>query len=75
MPTRTDILRAIDDLVEEARAHCLWFVRPDWHPTTDAERTRTLREIQAHGDRRLFCRAAELTTWLSQSSSVASASS
>jgi hypothetical protein len=65
----------VDLLVDEQRTSCLWFLRPDYYPTTDAERIRVLGHIERHGDRRAFRRAATLKRWLSQNSSVASADS
>lgn len=68
-----DVTRAIDALVDECRAQALWFLRPDWHPRTDAERWRVLESIQAHADVEVFKRAARLKAWLSRHSSVTSA--
>jgi hypothetical protein len=67
--------QAVDRLVEEQRATCLWFLRADYRPVTDEERIRALEHIERHGDLEAFRRAATLRRWLSQTSSVASAGS
>jgi hypothetical protein len=66
---------AIDRLVDRYRTSCLWFLRPDFYPTTPEERLRALRWIERHGDREGFRRAAELRRWVSLSSSAPSAGS
>ena len=63
------------DLIDEYRARCLWFLRPDYYPATQAEVLRVLDAIERHGDRAGFQRASEIRQWLSQSSSAASAGS
>ena len=73
--TREELLRAIDDLVDECRVECLWSVRPDFYPRTDLERQQTLDAIQERSGRELFRRAGRLKAWLSRLSSDASASS
>lgn len=67
--------QAIDRLVEEHRARCLWFLRPDFRPTTREERLRVLRYIERHGDREAFREAAALRRWLSPESNETSAES
>jgi hypothetical protein len=64
---------AIDRLVDEYRLRCLWFLRADYYPSTDAERIRVLQYIERHGDRDAYRRAREMRRWLSQSSSARSA--
>ncbi|MBE3112437.1 MAG: hypothetical protein IMZ46_18340 [Acidobacteria bacterium] len=66
---------AVDRLVDEYRVSCLWFLRPDYYPSTLQERLRTLAYIERHGDREGFRRAATLTRWLSHSSNAPSAGS
>lgn len=61
-------------LVDEYRARCLWFLRTDYYPDTVVERARVLDAIAVHGDAQAFRRVAELRTWLSRTSSDASAS-
>lgn len=70
-PTRD----AVDRLVDEYRVRCLWFLRDDYYPSTNAERLRVLDEIQRHGDREAFKLAGELRQWLSRPSSARSAAS
>jgi hypothetical protein len=70
---RTVVTARIDRLIDEYRIRCLWFIRLDYFPTTDAERTRLLEYIERHGDREGFQRARELRRWLSQHSSEPSA--
>ena len=69
------IAETVNDLVDEYRRRCLWFLRADYYPTTDEERFRALDYIQTHGDRRAYARATEVRRWLSQASSAASAGS
>jgi hypothetical protein len=61
---------AIDRLVDEYRLRCLWFLRPDYYPSTDAERIRVLTYIERHGDRDAYRRAREMRRWLSQTSNA-----
>jgi hypothetical protein len=70
---RTDVTARINHLIDEYRIRCLWFMRLDYFPTTDAERARLLEYIERHGDREGFQRARELRRWLSQHSSESSA--
>ena len=74
-PDDVALIEEVDRLVDEHRISCLWFLRPDYYPATDAERIRVLGLIERHGDRHAFRRAATLRRWLSQTSSVASADS
>lgn len=71
-PAAAASLRA---LIDEYRARCLWFLRPDYYPATEAEALRVLDAIERHGDRAAFQRSSEIRQWLSQSSSAASAGS
>jgi hypothetical protein len=70
---RTDVTARIDRLIDEYRIRCLWFIRLDYFPTTDAERSKLLEYIERHGDREGFRRARELRRWLSHHSSEPSA--
>jgi hypothetical protein len=70
---RTEVTARINRLIDEYRIRCLWFMRLDYLPATDAERTRLLEYIERHGDREGFQRARELRRWLSQHSSEPSA--
>jgi hypothetical protein len=74
-PSREALERAIDALVDECRVESLWYLRPDYHPVTDAERIRVLEAIQERCGIEVFSRAGMLKAWLSRFSSVASASS
>ena len=69
------IAEAVNRLVDEYRLRCLWFLRSDYYPATDAERLKVLAYIQRHGDREAFRRAAEVRQWLSRTSSAPSAAS
>lgn len=60
-------------LVDDYRASCLWFLRPDYYPKTSEDRLRTLTHIERHGDVAAFRRAAALRRWLSRPSSARSA--
>lgn len=76
MPT-TDIPidQAVNQLVDEYRSRCLWFLRPDYYPTTDDERRQVLDDIERYGDRDAFKRVAAVRQWLSRNSSARSAGS
>ena len=65
----------VDRLVDDYRVRCLWFLRPDYYPASDAERLRVLDYIERYGDRDAFRKAGELRRWLSRPSSVRSAGS
>ena len=62
-------------LVDTNRARCLWFLRPDYYPTSDTGRRRVLEYIERYGDRDTAAQAASLRQWLSQHSSEDSATS
>lgn len=70
---RTDVVARINRLIEEYRISCLWFMRLDYLPASDAERSRLLEYIERYGDREGFRRARELRRWLSHHSSEPSA--
>lgn len=61
--------------VDQYRAQCLWFLRPDYYPRTPTEFAEVLRLIERHGDRDAFRQAAEFRQWLSRHSSETSAAS
>lgn len=63
----------IDQLVDECRSSCLWYLRPDYYPKDDLQRDSVLVRIQRNGDRAAFQKAAELRRWLSLRSSARSA--
>ncbi len=65
--------RAIDELVDEYRHQCLWFLRSDFYPKTLDQKLRILKYIERYGDRAAYRRAAEARQWLLQSSSETSA--
>ena len=67
------IAEVVNRLVDEYRLRCLWFLRSDYYPATDAQRLQVLAYIQRHGDREAFRRAAEVRQWLSRTSSAPSA--
>ena len=75
-PDRASWVRAeIDRLVDEYRLSCLWYLRADFYPRTDAERLRALEAIARYGDVAAFRLASQLRQWLSPSSSDPSAAS
>jgi hypothetical protein len=61
---------ALRELVDEYRQRCLWFLRPDYYPSSLAEADRVLDAIERHGDRDGFRRASQVRQWLSQPSSA-----
>ena len=66
---------AVRELVDSYRDRCLWFLRRDYYPATREEAVQVLRQIERHGDREAFQRAARIRQWLSQPSSATSAGS
>ena len=70
---RAPEIAAIDALVDCYRDRCLWFLRSDYYPATDAERLRLLTYIEQYGDVAAYRQAGKLKRWLSQSSSEPSA--
>jgi len=71
----SEIVAAVDELVDEYRDQCLWFLRGDYYPRAPGEIVRVLGYIERHGDVHGYRRAAELRSWLSRSSSAESAGS
>jgi hypothetical protein len=69
------VAEVVDGLVNEYRARCLWFLRPDYYPRSTEERLRVLGYIERYGDREAFRKAAEVRQWLSHPSSAESAGS
>jgi len=67
-PTDDDLRRQVNQLVDEYRDRCLWFLRADYYPTDLSEVLRTLDCIRRYGDREAFRRAGELHQWLSRAS-------
>ena len=63
---------AVNRLVDEYRDRCLWFLRRDFYPESLAAALRVLRDIEQHGDRTAYQRAAEVRQWLSRNSSEGS---
>ena len=70
---RAPEIAAIDVLVDLYRDRCLWFLRSDYYPATDAERLRLLTYIEQYGDVAAYRQAGKLKRWLSQSSNAPSA--
>lgn len=69
------VAAALHALVDDYRARCLWFLRPDYYPASEAEALVVLAAVERHGDREAFQRSALIRQWLSPSSSAASAGS
>jgi hypothetical protein len=69
----TRLSESLHAVVDDYRARCLWFLRPDYYPATTEEALRVLEAIERHGDRAAFVRAAEIRRCLSPSSSESSA--
>lgn len=73
MAPGNSLQRSVDQevrkLVEEYRDRCLWFMKPDFVPTTEEEQRRALDLIVRHGDRSAYRRVMEIKRWLSPESS------
>jgi hypothetical protein len=65
-------LAALRALADEYRSSCLWFLRADYYPSTAEEWLRLLDQIERHGDREAFRKAATARQWLSRISSAES---
>jgi hypothetical protein len=72
---REELVRAIDELVDECRVESLWYLRQDYYPSTDLERVQVLDAIQERSSREVFRRAGMMKAWLSRHSSDGSVSS
>ena len=72
-PSVGPVIAAVDEIVDQYRDQCLWFLRQDYYPATNAERLRMLEYIERYGDLDAYRRAARLKRWLLQSSSAPSA--
>jgi hypothetical protein len=70
-----DVDQEVKRLVDEYRIRCLWFLRPDYYPSSDQDRLRILGYIERYGDLAAFQRAGKVRRWLSQTSSARSATS
>jgi hypothetical protein len=68
-----DVAGSVNQLVDEYRSRCLWFLRSDYYPANDDDRRRALGYIERYGDRAAFQRAAAIRKWLSLKSSAHSA--
>lgn len=66
---------ALQELVDDYRARCLWFLREDYYPETAPERERVLSLIAEHGDLDAFRRVAEIRAWYLRASNATSAGS
>jgi hypothetical protein len=66
---------ALESLVDDYRARCLWFLRPDYYPACVEEAVRVLDAIERYGDVAGFRRAAEVREWLLPTSSATFAAS
>lgn len=60
----TTVLRDVSRLADEYRERCLWFLRDDYHPQTEAEALRVLQHIERHGDVAALRKTAPLKQWL-----------
>ena len=47
-PDETEIAAQVDRLVDAQRMMSLWFLRPDYYPSTRDERVRVLEQIERH---------------------------
>jgi hypothetical protein len=68
------LLERVNRLIDDYRLSCFWFARPDYAVSTCDEALNALRQIERHGTRAMFVRAAEVRQWLSQKINVSSAS-
>jgi len=71
--SHSEIAEAVNELADQYRDRCLWFLRPDYYPASDTERLRVLDYIARHGDLAAYRRAGRLKQWLLLSTSAPSA--
>lgn len=71
----TTVVTDVNRLVDDYRTQCLWYLRPDYYPSTDEERLRVLAAIERCGDRAAHVRVGALRRCLLPTSSDASADS
>jgi hypothetical protein len=71
----SNVIEAVNRLVDDYRTRCLWFLRLDYYPSTDEDRLRILGYLERYGDREAFQRAAAVRRWLSPTSNAPSAAS
>jgi hypothetical protein len=64
---------ALDAFVDEYRARCLWFLRDDFYPRTEAEWLSVLGHVERHGDVTAYRRSSAIRRWLSHNSNATSA--
>jgi hypothetical protein len=62
--TKAEDLAEIENLVEEYRDRCLWFLRQDFVPQSTEEILHVLNLIERYGDRAGFEQAQRLRQWL-----------
>jgi hypothetical protein len=62
--TTVDWREELARLIEEYRDRCLWFLRPDFMPTTTEQILRTLDQLERYGDRAAYQRAEAIKRWL-----------
>ena len=58
------VMAEIEELVEEYRDRCLWFLRRDFVPRNAEDALRVLDLIERYGDRAGFLRTQRLRQWL-----------
>jgi len=62
----------INQLIEEYRDRCLWFLRADYVPETTDEMLHVLDLIERYGDRSGYERVERIRIWLLHHSKAAS---
>jgi len=61
---------ALVSLLDTYRTRCLWFLRPDFVPSSREGWLRTLDLIERYGDMTAFKRVGEAKKWLSRPSNA-----
>lgn len=74
-PELDAVMREVRTLVDAYRRSCLWFMRGDYYPLTEAQAVRTLGFIEKYGDREAYQKARRVRLWLLRRSGGTSASS
>ena len=74
-PIDEDLRRQVNQLVDEYRDRCLWFLRKDHYPTDLPDVLRTLDYIRRYGDLEAFRKAGALYQRLSPDSNRQSVAS
>lgn len=64
---KTNTTDCINRFIDEQRQLCLWFMRPDYRPSTDGEKIMVLKKIQLRANLEAYKKAGEMICQLQSS--------